>query len=150
MAECLSLQFAHRSLPLWDSASAPTPIRSRFQVRFLSFGIPHSLLCSGSGSRLVFLSNLRNMYPINASLNRGMSNSIVNKEEPKELRDESDFESVFSNDSYISVCGFGSLLSGKLIVSSSRSSILGFEPSLVCLISLSLSGCREERAKYLS
>ena len=90
------------------------------------------------------------MYPINASLNRGMSNSIVNKEEPKELRDESDFESVFSNDSYISVCGFGSLLSGKLIVSSSRSSILGFEPSLVCLISLSLSGCREERAKYLS
>ncbi|KAG6593988.1 hypothetical protein SDJN03_13464, partial [Cucurbita argyrosperma subsp. sororia] len=117
MAECLTLQFAHRSLPLWDSASTPTPIRSRFQVRFLSFCIPHSLLCSGSGSgsgsRLVSLSNLRNIYPINASLNRGMSNSIVNKEEPKELRDESDFESVFSNDSYISVCGFGSLLSER-------------------------------------
>ncbi|KAG7026329.1 hypothetical protein SDJN02_12830, partial [Cucurbita argyrosperma subsp. argyrosperma] len=90
-----------------------------FRFGFLSFCIPHSLLCSGSGSgsgsgsRLVFLSNLRNVYPINASLNRGMSNSIVNKEEPKELRDESDFESVFSNDSYISVCGFGSLLSER-------------------------------------
>ncbi|WVZ20308.1 hypothetical protein V8G54_007630 [Vigna mungo] len=33
---------------------------------------------------------------------------------PAELNDESDFESLLSPDGYISICGFGSLLSGKL------------------------------------
>ncbi|XP_016902285.2 uncharacterized protein LOC103497823 isoform X3 [Cucumis melo] len=42
-----------------------------------------------------------------------MSNSMLNEAEPKELRDESDFEVIFSNSDYISVCGFGSLLSER-------------------------------------
>uniref|UniRef100_A0A9I9DPQ8 Uncharacterized protein n=1 Tax=Cucumis melo TaxID=3656 RepID=A0A9I9DPQ8_CUCME len=42
-----------------------------------------------------------------------MSNSMLNDSEPKELRDESDFEVIFSNSDYISVCGFGSLLSER-------------------------------------
>ncbi|XP_031742775.1 uncharacterized protein LOC101211120 isoform X2 [Cucumis sativus] len=40
-----------------------------------------------------------------------MSNSMLNEAEPKELRDESDFEVIFSDSDYISVSGFGSLLS---------------------------------------
>jgi len=33
---------------------------------------------------------------------------------PNELNNDSDFESLLSPDGYISICGFGSLLSGKL------------------------------------
>ncbi|KAL0538010.1 hypothetical protein IC582_027004 [Cucumis melo] len=37
---------------------------------------------------------------------------ILSEAEPKELRDESDFEAICSDSDYISICGYGSLLSG--------------------------------------
>lgn len=156
MTDTLALQFAHRSLSLGHSASLRIPIRSRFQVRLafpLSFCIAYSPLCSGSGSGLVFRSNLRRISPISASLNRGMSNSVVDEAEPKELRDESDFEAVFSGDDYISVCGFGSLLSGMYDWNLGHFviTIVDFRfRAIVCVFDFSLCGCREECAKYLS
>ncbi|KAG6575087.1 hypothetical protein SDJN02_23825 [Cucurbita argyrosperma subsp. argyrosperma] len=114
MTDRLALQFAHRSLCLGQSASLRIPIRSKFQVQIalpFSFCSAHSPLCSGSS--LVLRSKLREISPINASLNSGMSNSMVNEAEPKELRDESDFEAIFSGGDFISVCGFGSLLSER-------------------------------------
>lgn len=151
----LALRFSHPSLSLPHSSSLRIPIRSRFQVQLrfpLSFSIPYSPLCSGS--QLVFPSNLRRFSPINASLHREMSNSTVSEAEPKQLQDESDFEAVFSGSDYISVCGFGSLLSGMFddvffIVLLSLSSISGCEQSFVCF-DFSLCGCREECSKYLS
>ncbi|XP_031742582.1 uncharacterized protein LOC101211619 isoform X2 [Cucumis sativus] len=38
---------------------------------------------------------------------------ILSEAEPNELRDESDFEAIFSDSDYISVCGYGSLLSER-------------------------------------
>ncbi|XP_022138526.1 uncharacterized protein LOC111009671 [Momordica charantia] len=109
MTDRLTLQFAHRSLSLGRCGSLCLPIRCRFQIQ-IPFAV--SPLCSGS-SGLVFRSNLRQLSPISASLDRGMSNSMVNEAEPKELRDESDFEAVCFSDEYISICGFGSLLSER-------------------------------------
>ncbi|KAG6585978.1 hypothetical protein SDJN03_18711, partial [Cucurbita argyrosperma subsp. sororia] len=118
MAECLTISnslivLSLSGIPLRLQLQSALDFRFGFSLsvyRTLSFVSGSG---SGSGSRLVFLSNLRNIYPINASLNRGMSNSIVNKEERRNFEMSPIFESVFSNDSYISVCGFGSLLSER-------------------------------------
>lgn len=154
MTDRLALQFAHRSLCLGHSASLRISIRSKFQVQIalpFSFCSAHSPLCSGSS--LVLRSKLREISPINASLNSGMSNSMVNEAEPKELRDESDFEAIFSGGDFTSVCGFGSLLSGmydwdnNLIVSYSRWLILCCD-RFVCLISLSVEAERSARSTF--
>ena len=135
MTDRLALQFARPSPSLGLSASnrIPIPSKCQFQLPFpFSFSIAHSPLCSGSGL-------LQRISPINV-----LSNSLVNEAEPKELRDESDFEAIFSDSDYISVCGFGSLLSGmcdwsnKLTISYSWWLILWCLWS-VCLTSLSLS-----------
>ncbi|TYK02923.1 uncharacterized protein E5676_scaffold46G00030 [Cucumis melo var. makuwa] len=104
MTDRLALQFARPSTSLGLSASNRIPIPSKFQFQLpfpFSFGNAHSPLCSGSGL-------LRRISPINVS-----SISLVSEAEPKELRDESDFEAVFFDSDYISVCGFGSLLSER-------------------------------------
>ncbi|XP_038876043.1 uncharacterized protein LOC120068372 isoform X2 [Benincasa hispida] len=113
MTDRFALRFAHSSPFLGHSASYRIPIRSTFTFQFqfqlpfpFSFSIAHSPICSGSG--LLPPSNLRRISPINAS-----PNSLMNEVGPMELRDESDFEAIFSDSDYISVCGFGSLLSER-------------------------------------
>ncbi|CAK9328963.1 unnamed protein product [Citrullus colocynthis] len=111
MTDRLALQFVHRSLSLGYSASHRMPIRSTFELQLafpFSFCIAYSPLCSGSSSGLLLSSNRRRISPINT-----LSNSMVNEVQPKELRDESDFEAIFSDSDYVSVCGFGSLLSER-------------------------------------
>lgn len=50
--------------------------------------------------------------PIAMSSDSGRSSSPATPPLPMELNDESDFETIVSPDGYISICGFGSLLSG--------------------------------------
>ncbi|KAI4346250.1 hypothetical protein L6164_013317 [Bauhinia variegata] len=62
------------------------------------------------------------------------STSLASQQEPRELNNESDFESLFSPDGYISICGFGSLLSER----SARSTF----PDLVNFRVVRLNGFR--------
>lgn len=56
-------------------------------------------------------SHRRRQSPITMS-DSGRSSSPAAQPPPKELNEESDFETILSPDGYISICGFGSLLSG--------------------------------------
>ena len=56
--------------------------------------------------------NHRRRSPVTMSSSDARSNSPVNQSELKELKDESDFETIIASDGRISICGFGSLLSG--------------------------------------
>ncbi|CAL2226877.1 unnamed protein product [Prunus armeniaca] len=96
---------------------------------------PHSLACGScprrqplSNSHLTFptptptlhsstlipfhRSHRRRQSPITMS-DSGRSSSPAAQPPPKELDEESDFETILSPDGYISICGFGSLLSER-------------------------------------
>lgn len=55
----------------------------------------------------------RRRYPLTMSTYDRPSSVPANQFEVTELNDESDFETLLSHDGRFSVCGFGSLLSGK-------------------------------------
>lgn len=88
--------------------------------------------------------NLRRLFPINMSSDHHLVVPTI------ELCDESDFETVVSPDGLISICGFGSLLSGTYDQSPHSSSSL-----FLCFlksdrpVNLSLR-TREEREEYIS
>ncbi|KAM2001650.1 hypothetical protein ACFX15_025463 [Malus domestica] len=89
----------------------------------LSFPHPPSFhsLASGACSHRqpLSLSHLTFSFPTlhilkNPPLHRlRRSSSPVTQPPPMELNDESDFETIASPDGYISICGFGSLLSER-------------------------------------
>lgn len=85
-----------------------------------------TLFLSLSSTPLISLSKpfLRRLPPSAAMSSASLrSHSSANQQHPlTELNDESDFESLLSPDGYISICGFGSLLSGTFNSPSSSSS----------------------------
>jgi len=85
-------------------ASTTASINFPFQLSSLAFGASHQ--------RATFSLSFS---PLSVSKTAMASAALRSPSPvPAELSDESDFESLVSADGYISICGFGSLLSGKL------------------------------------
>lgn len=93
------------------------------------------------------LHRLRRSSPIAMSSDSGRSSSPAIQPPPMELNDESDFETIVSPDGYISICGFGSLLSGTYNLPHRRRCVDEF---FVVLMSLMFAGSREKREEYVS
>ena len=70
----------------------------------------------------------------------------------EELADESDFETIVSSDGLVSICGFGSLLSGTIdqTALSSRSSLSHFVFWTLIVRSILFWRTREKREEYVS
>ncbi|BBG93145.1 hypothetical protein Prudu_001067 [Prunus dulcis] len=92
-------------------ARGACPLRQPLSNSLITFPTPNPTLHS---STLIpfHRSHRRRQSPITMS-DSGRSSSPAAQPPPMELNEESDFETILSPDGYISICGFGSLLSGR-------------------------------------
>lgn len=94
------------------SLSTSPILASRAWHRRTSVSLSRSHLVPSTPRISLFKYDLQRSSPIVMSSDGLRSNSPVNQLEFRELKDESDFETILSPDGYLSICGFGSLLSG--------------------------------------
>ncbi|KAK4265815.1 hypothetical protein QN277_026817 [Acacia crassicarpa] len=78
-----------------------------------SFSVSHSYPLSSTPFTSLLKSCLRRPSPVSMSSGGVRSVSPAKNLDIRELNDESDFETLLSPDGYLSICGFGSLLSER-------------------------------------
>ncbi|XP_054806934.1 uncharacterized protein LOC129309389 [Prosopis cineraria] len=97
------------SLPLLPSPA----VASRAWHHRTSLSVTHSYPLSSTPFTSLFKSCLGRQSPISMSSNGLRLTSSAKQLDFRELKNESDFETLLSPDGYLSICGFGSLLSER-------------------------------------